>query len=257
MRYTTVALRGWIIRLRGTKRTAIGGVVRARWPTGRHAPVRTGILLVHRTEHRARDRDLLLLALMPGLGNFTGGLVAEGFPRPDVGSTAPCTQPPGWSWQSSPWRSSPKPLQVASGWILGIAFAAGGLFYLAAEAAVERRAPEGEGRMWMIYLAVATDLFGDGLMIGAGTAVSAGLGLVLAAGQVLADLPEGFAAVSTLRANDVPPPSSSAAVGQIPHLRPVRRGPVLPAACGTGPIAGSTPPWLPPPGCSPSLRSRT
>lgn len=49
----------------------------------------------------------------------------------------------------------------------------------------------------------ATDLFGDGLLIGAGSAVSSGLGPVLAAGQVLADLPEGFAAMSTLRANDV------------------------------------------------------
>jgi ZIP family zinc transporter len=34
--------------------------------------------------------------------------------------------------------------------------------------------------MWMIYLAVATHLIGDGLLIGAGTSVSAGLGIILA-----------------------------------------------------------------------------
>ena len=44
----------------------------------------------------------------------------------------------------------------------------------------------------------------DGLMLGAGAAVSTSLGFVLAAGQMLADLPEGFAAIATFRANDVP-----------------------------------------------------
>jgi ZIP family zinc transporter len=40
--------------------------------------------------------------------------------------------------------------------------------------------------MWMIYVAVAVDLFSDGLMIGAGSAVATSLALVLALGQVLA-----------------------------------------------------------------------
>src|SRR3546814_1341577 len=68
---------------------------------------------------------------------------------------------------------------------------------------VEKRA-EGSGRMWMIFLAVATDLFGDGLLIGAGTAVSADLGITLAIGQIMANIPEGFASLSTFRANDTP-----------------------------------------------------
>ena len=58
--------------------------------------------------------------------------------------------------------------------------------------------------MWMIYLAVASDLFGDGLLIGSGTAVTASLGLALAVGQVFADVPEGAASAETFRANDVP-----------------------------------------------------
>lgn len=146
---------------------------------------------------------VLLLALMPGLGNFVGGLVAESRPRSDVWLNRALHAAAGVVMAVVAVEIFPEALQVASGWVLGIAFAVGGLLYLAAEAAVERRAAQGQGRMWMIYLAVATDLFGDGLLIGAGSAVSAGLGLVLAAGQVLADLPEGFAAVSTLRANGV------------------------------------------------------
>ncbi|PWS35892.1 hypothetical protein DFH01_20205 [Falsiroseomonas bella] len=71
--------------------------------------------------------------------------------------------------------------------------------HLLAETLVERiQGGGGEGGrtgIWMIYVAVAVDLTSDGLMLGTGAAVSAGLGLVLAAGQVLADLPEGYAAV--------------------------------------------------------------
>ncbi|MEW6296335.1 MAG: hypothetical protein AB1671_01155 [Thermodesulfobacteriota bacterium] len=58
--------------------------------------------------------------------------------------------------------------------------------------------------MWMIYVAVAIDLFSDGLMIGAGSAVSAETALVLALGQVLADIPEGFATVANFKDKGVP-----------------------------------------------------
>lgn len=43
------------------------------------------------------------------------------------------------------------------------------MLYLSADAAIDRFV-DGGTRTWMIYLAVATDLFGDGLMIGAGSA---------------------------------------------------------------------------------------
>lgn len=56
----------------------------------------------------------------------------------------------------------------------------------------------------MVYVAVAADLTGDGLLIGAGSAVSAELGLLLALGQVLADLPEGFAVIANFRNKGVP-----------------------------------------------------
>lgn len=58
--------------------------------------------------------------------------------------------------------------------------------------------------MWMVYFAVAVDLFSDGLMIGIGASVGTGLALVLAAGQLLADAPEGFSAMANLRDKGVP-----------------------------------------------------
>jgi ZIP family zinc transporter len=56
----------------------------------------------------------------------------------------------------------------------------------------------------MISIAVAIDLCSDGLMIDAGTAVGTRLALVLALGQVLADVPEGFATIATFRDRGVP-----------------------------------------------------
>ena len=154
--------------------------------------------------------QVLLLSLLPGLGNFAGGLVAEY------------------------WRSSPRllnwALHAASGIVIAIvsvelipsalgnlggvslalAFGAGGLAYVFLQFAVERLQGYSNGNkkgrtgMWMIYIAVAIDLASDGLVTGAGSAISFNLALVLAAGQVLADVPEGYASVANFHANQVP-----------------------------------------------------
>lgn len=47
----------------------------------------------------------------------------------------------------------------------------------------------------MVYVVVA-NLAGDGLLIGAESAVSSQTALILALGQVLADIPEGFAVIA-------------------------------------------------------------
>lgn len=146
---------------------------------------------------------VLVLALLPGAGNAVGGLLAEFTPRSDVWLNRALHAAAGVVIAVVAVEIMPEALGAISGWGLGSAFAVGDLAYLGFEALVERRTGETGARKWMIYLAVATDLFGDGLLIGAGTAVSPGLGLVVATGQVLADLPEGFAATSTFRANGV------------------------------------------------------
>ena len=154
--------------------------------------------------------QVLFLSLLPGLGNFMGGLAAE-------------------YWKSSPrllnWALHaasgiviaivsveliPSALDTLGGVSLALAFGAGGLAYVFVQFAVERLQGSGQGEqtnrkgMWMIYIAVATDLASDGLVTGAGAAVSFDLALVLAAGQVLADVPEGYASVANFRANKVP-----------------------------------------------------
>jgi zinc transporter, ZIP family len=56
----------------------------------------------------------------------------------------------------------------------------------------------------MVYMAIAAGLFSDGLVTGAGSAVSRGLGFILAMSQLVANIPRGFAAVANFRDKSVP-----------------------------------------------------
>lgn len=148
---------------------------------------------------------VLLLALLPAAGNITGGILAE-------------LTPPSSSWRNRALHAAvgvvvavvaveimPRAVPALAGWLLATAFLTGGVVYLGAQWLIASRS-QGQERMWMIYLAIATDLFSDGLLIGAGASLGGGLGLVLALGQVLADVPEGAASAMTFRSNDVPRP---------------------------------------------------
>lgn len=52
---------------------------------------------------------------------------------------------------------------------------------------------------WVIFLGVAVDLFTDGLIIGTGTTLSQGLGLLLGLALFAADTPEAFSTIATLK----------------------------------------------------------
>ena len=146
------------------------------------------------------------LALLPGLGNLAGGMVAE-FVRttPRLLNVA-LHAASGIVIGVVAIELMPEALQNLAGWWIALAFAAGGLAYVGTEALVEGKSQEktGGGAMWMIYVAVAVDLSGDGVMIGSGSAVSPSLAIVLAAGQLLADFPEGYSVVANLREKEVP-----------------------------------------------------
>ncbi len=60
-----------------------------------------------------------------------------------------------------------------------------------AEPGTARKQDSAGAGAWMVYVALATDLIGDGLLIGSGAAVSGQLAVVVAIGQVLADVPAG------------------------------------------------------------------
>jgi ZIP family zinc transporter len=142
------------------------------------------------------------LAILSTLGNLGGGLLAElRQPSPQTLNRA-LHAPTGVVIAVVAVQVMPAALRGASVWLLAAAFLVGGGAMLV-EAGIERwqqskRAGAGAGT-WMVYVAVATDLVGDGILIGAGSAVSSQIAFLLALGQVLANIPGGFAVIANFR----------------------------------------------------------
>lgn len=146
---------------------------------------------------------VLALALLPAAGNFAGGLVSE-FLHPSAQTINRALHlAAGVIIAVVAVEVMPEAIGSAPSWVLAMAFVLGGGLYVLVEAGVtrwQRRKEESAGTgAWMVYVAVAADLVGDGLLIGAGSAVSGELGLLLAVGQVIADIPEGFAVIANFR----------------------------------------------------------
>ena len=152
--------------------------------------------------------SILALALLPAAGNFGGGLLAEWLRPSQSAVNRALHAAAGIILAVIAVEVMPEALKAAPAWTLALSFLAGGGLYLLVEALIERwQKMKGSGAgagAWMVYVAVATDLFGDGLLIGAGSAVSTQMGLLLALGQVLADIPEGFSVIANFRDKGVP-----------------------------------------------------
>jgi len=148
--------------------------------------------------------DALQLALLPAAGNFGGGIVAELMRTSNRAVSWALHAAAGLVLAVVAVEIMPEALPAAPGWLLTVAFVLGGAFYVLVEWLVDRAQgaaadSEGGSSVWMIYFAISMDLFSDGLLIGAGSAVSAGLGIALAIGQSLADVPEGFASIISFK----------------------------------------------------------
>ena len=150
---------------------------------------------------------VLGLAMLPALGNFGGGLIAEWLPPSQKMLNYALHASTGIILAVVAVEVMPAALRSTPTWLLAMALLGGGGAYLLMEAGVKRwqqskQAGAGAGA-WMIYVAVATDLLGDGLLIGTGSAVSSQMALILAMGQILADIPEGFATIANFRGKGV------------------------------------------------------
>lgn len=163
----------------------------------------------------------MALALLPALGNFAGGLLAEVLRTTRARLSLALHAAAGIILGVIALELAPRAFGGAPPWMAGLGFLAGGGFYLLIDMLVERiTGKDNEGQSeadgntprpasksagaWKIYAAVAVDLFSDGLLIGVGSSLSFGLALLLALGQVTADVPEGFATIANFKEKGVP-----------------------------------------------------
>lgn len=146
---------------------------------------------------------VLALASLTTLGNYLGGFLAGKVEVTGRRLNLSLHAAAGVLFAVIGVELLPRALEAAAPWQVVLAFLAGGTTGVAVKAAVlalQRRHGGGAGaRGWMIYIAVAVDLFSDGLLIGVGSTVSFQLALLLALAQVTADIPEGFATMATFK----------------------------------------------------------
>ena len=148
--------------------------------------------------------QVLALACLPALGNFAGGVFAEFVRTTPRLLNISLHAAAGIMIAVVAVEIMPEALGTVQSWVIALAFLLGGGAYLLIETVVDRlQGGDERAGMWMIYIAVSIDLFSDGLLIGAGSAVSFGLAVVLAIGQVMADIPEGFATIANFREKGV------------------------------------------------------
>ena len=150
---------------------------------------------------------VLLFASLPALGNFAGGLIAEMTSVSGRGLSIALHAALGIILAVVSLELLPQAFATESKWVVIAAFAAGGAFFLVIDEAMEvvsrRLGDQGAGPL-AVFFATSVDLFTDGLMIGTGVVVSSTLALLLALGQMTADVPEGFATIAGFKAQGVP-----------------------------------------------------
>ncbi len=142
---------------------------------------------------------VLTLALLPAGGNLVGSLLAEWIRVPSWAIGAALHAAAGVAIAVVSVDMMPRALETLPGWLLAIAFGCGAAFSIMLKWGVDwgrHHVSTGSAGAWMVYMAVATDLLSDGLMIGAGSAIASGLGLLLGLSQVVGNVPGGFAAMA-------------------------------------------------------------
>jgi len=98
----------------------------------------------------------------------------------------------------------PRALRSEPAWLVVLAFVAGGGFFILIDHFIElMHTLAGANGLSAgpiaIFFGVAVDLFSDGIMVGTGATISISLGLLLALGQLPANMPEGFATIAAFK----------------------------------------------------------
>lgn len=151
----------------------------------------------------------MLFAALPAVGNFFGGLLAEFLNVSQKSLSLALHLAAGIILAVIGIELMPAALEAEQQWIVILAFFLGTLFFVLLDRSIDyvRNRFGGKGASSAaiaIYIGVSIDLFTDGLMIGTGSSVATGLGLLLALGQVPADIPEGFATIATFKDKGMP-----------------------------------------------------
>lgn len=150
----------------------------------------------------------LLIALLPALGILVGGFLAEVFKLTQRTLSLALHAAAGIILGAVAVELVPEALKVDPPWIPIVALLLGGGFAMLLDRVTDylndRLGGAGGKGSWALFMGVSAELFSDGLMVGTGTTLSLGLGLLLGLAQTPGNIPEGFATVVSFRNKGVP-----------------------------------------------------
>ena len=148
---------------------------------------------------------IILFSLLPALGTFAGGTIAEFFIISRKNFSLALHAATGIILAVISVVLIPQALKASTPWIVILAFVLGGIFFITIDNLINFV----QGRLsgsdqsttaWAIFLGVALDSFTDGLMIEVlASLINISLGLFIALGVVSADIPEGFATIAAFK----------------------------------------------------------
>lgn len=156
--------------------------------------------------------DILLpiaIALLPAIGTIIGGLIAESTKAPKWVVGAALHAAAGIAIAVVSVDLMPRIMDEGAVLAAMLAFATGAAFSVLLVWGVRYAQRHADGHqtatgVWMIYAAIAADLFGDGLMTGIGYSVSSSLGVILGLSQLIGNIPGGFGAMAGFKSEGVP-----------------------------------------------------
>jgi len=143
----------------------------------------------------------LLLSLMPAIGSFIGGVLADYFRISESSMSYVLHGAAGIILAVVGVELLPQALGYGNFVEVALAFGLGGLTYVGLEWGVEKIGEKNKDKEkgqspWLIYISLAFDFFTDGIMISVGLIVSQGLAFLLAVGSAISDLPSAFIAIA-------------------------------------------------------------
>ncbi|PSB26284.1 zinc/iron permease [Stenomitos frigidus ULC18] len=151
----------------------------------------------------------ITLSALPVVSNFMGAMLAEALPLSKRTLGLALHAVAGVLLAIVATELIPNVMIAKPAWATILALFLGGAFFVWVNQLlnVSRNRLHGVDHntvSWVIFLSMAIDLFGDGLMIGTSLTISPHLGVMLASARVVAHIPEGFVTNAEFKSQKMP-----------------------------------------------------
>lgn len=151
----------------------------------------------------------LTLSALPVVSNFIGAMIAEALPSSKQTLGLALHAAAGVLLAIASTELIPRVVIAKPVWATILALFLGGAFFVWVNQLLNLSKNRLRGIdlntvSLAIFLSIAIDLFGDGLMIGTSLTIAPHLGVVLASGRVVAHIPEGFVTNTAFKSQNMP-----------------------------------------------------